>query len=87
MNPEEKAKEIINLYHNQHVVITKNSKGKLTPPYKSGFVANSVVNNQSKRFALIHVNGIIENVGMFDVTSVNDYLDYWEKVKQTIESK
>ena len=35
--------------------------------------------------ALIHVNSIIKNVGMFDVSSVNDYLDYWEKVKQEIE--
>jgi hypothetical protein len=96
MSIKEEAERIIELFSRSHVIITKNSKGNLTPPYKSGFICDRVLKRQVKKFALIYCEGIIKEFpvnGGFDGVLdnmfkyfINSKRQYWQQVKEYIQN-
>jgi len=91
MKAKEKAKKLVDRFKSGHVIFSANSKGNFQSPYTSGFMWESVTKHQSKQFALIAVDEMIEqwqtkNMGWHcDCVHHGEMYNYWQEVKQEIE--
>ena len=93
---KKEAEKIIELFERNHVIITKNSKGDLIAPYKSGFVCDRVVKRQTKKFAIIYCDGkletakniisLYEGCGMVNSDLSCQPIDLYKQIKEYIET-
>jgi hypothetical protein len=75
MTPKEKAEELVDKMGFSTLYTIDNTNGQRTPIYK---------NQYAKQCALVAVDEILNvTVGLTDFT---DDFDYWQKVKQEIET-
>ena len=87
MKAKEKAKELVDRFKSGHVILSANSKGNFQSPYTSGFMWESVTTHQSRQFALIAVDEMINDLDAYIDSHYHDErMSYWQEVKQEIES-
>ena len=89
---EEAADDLIEQYKRSHVILIKNTKGKLYSPYKSVFAYNTVQESQAVRFALMDNQNTIDALEAIpDLKVVGnillDIIEHYQAVQTILKSK
>lgn len=92
MTAKEKAKELIDRFRGHHIIIKRNTRGRPVNPYISLDMQKSVIDIQAVECALICVDETLEAIdnafnGYYTMPKEwQNRIDYWEEVKQEIQS-